>query len=154
LAQAVPKPEMTADGREVYRFKLREGVLFHADRAFSLSQKGRNTREMLASDVAFQFARLADPAVNRPVASTFADVLGFTEFAKRRGGLPDGPALTALPGYEPDKAAGGIEGVVVRGDHDLDIVLSGPNPQILYWFAMPFTTPMPWEAVAYYDGKQ
>ena len=36
---------------------------------------------------------------------------------------------------------------------DLEIVLAGPNPQILYWFAMPFTTPMPWEAVAYYDGK-
>jgi ABC-type oligopeptide transport system substrate-binding subunit len=32
-------------------------------------------------------------------------------------------------------------------------VLSAPNPQILYWFAMPFTTPMAWEAVAYYDGK-
>ncbi len=42
---------------------------------------------------------------------------------------------------------------MVRGDVELDIVLAGPNPQILYWFAMPFTTPMPWEAVAYYDGK-
>ena len=27
-------------------------------------------------------------------------------------------------------------------------------PQLLYWFAMPFTTPVPWEAVAYYDGKE
>ena len=33
-------------------------------------------------------------------------------------------------------------------------MLAAPNPQLLYWFAMPFTTPMPWEAVAYYDGKQ
>ena len=25
-------------------------------------------------------------------------------------------------------------------------------PQLLYWFAMPFTAPVPWEAVAHYDG--
>ena len=83
LAESVPKAETQADGRQVYRFKLRKGVLFHADPCFALSQKDRQTREMLASDVAFQMARLADPAVNSPVASTFADVLGFTEFSKR-----------------------------------------------------------------------
>ena len=108
----------------------------------------------MAADVAFQLARLADPAVNSPVASTFADVLGFTDFAKRLSDLRKaGPDFTALPIQEQYKRAGGIEGVVVRGDVELDIVMAGPNPQILYWFAMPFTTPMPWEAVAYYDGK-
>lgn len=154
LAEFVPKPETQADGKQVYRFKLRRGVLFHADPCFALSQQGQDTREMVAADFAFQFARLADPAVNSPVASTFADVLGFTDFAKR---LTDrrkaDPAFASLPAQEQYKQAGGIEGVVARGDHDFDIVLSGPNPQLLYWFAMPFTTPMPWEAVAYYDGK-
>ena len=33
-------------------------------------------------------------------------------------------------------------------------MLAEPYPQILYWFAMPFTTPVPWEAVAYYDGEE
>ena len=33
-------------------------------------------------------------------------------------------------------------------------MLPEPNPQILYWFAMPFTTPVPWEAVAYYNGQE
>jgi ABC-type transport system substrate-binding protein len=155
LAEAVPKADKGAGGREVYRFKLRKGVLFHADPCFALGQKGRDTREVLASDIAFQMARLADPAVNSPVASTFADVLGFADFAKRLAERrKSDPAFAALPAHEQYKAAGGIEGVVVRGDHELDIVLSGPNPQLLYWFAMPFTTPMPWEAVAYYDGKQ
>jgi peptide/nickel transport system substrate-binding protein len=154
LAEAVPKAETQADGRQVYRFKLRKGVLFHADPCFALSQKGRDTREMLASDVAFELARLADPAVNSPVASTFADVNGFTDFAKRLVERRKAdPTFAALPIQEQYKGAGGIEGVIVRGDLEIDIVLSGPNPQILYWFAMPFTTPMPWEAVAYYDGK-
>ena len=35
-----------------------------------------------------------------------------------------------------------------------EIVLNEPDPQILFWFAMPFTTPTPWEAVAYYDGNE
>ncbi len=38
-------------------------------------------------------------------------------------------------------------------DRRIEIVLDHPYPQILYWFAMPFTTPVPWEAVNYYDGN-
>ena len=30
-----------------------------------------------------------------------------------------------------------------HGDLDIEIQLTKPNPQILYWFTMPFTTPMP-----------
>ncbi len=154
IAEAVPKSETQADGRQVYRFKLRRGVLFHADPCFALSQRDRDTREVVAADVAFQLARLADPAVNSPAASTFADVLGFTDFAKRLAERRKAdPAFASLPAQEQYKGAGGIEGVIVSGDLELDIVLAGPNPQILYWFAMPFTTPMAWEAVAYYDGK-
>jgi ABC-type transport system substrate-binding protein len=107
-----------------------------------------------AVDVAFQLARLADPAVNSPAAATFGDVLGFAAFAKRLAQMRKADlAFAALPAHEQYERAGGIEGVVVHGDLDLQIVLAQPNPQILYWFAMPFTTPIPWEAVAYYDGK-
>src|SRR5262245_50256337 len=141
LAEAVPKPEPLADGKQAYRFKLRRGVVFHDDPCFALSQQGRQTREVLAADVAFQFARLADPAVNSPVASTFADVDGFTEFGKRLTEQRKADAaFAALPAHEQYKRAGGIPGVAVRGDLELEIVLAGPNPQILYWFAMPFTT--------------
>ena len=62
-------------------------------------------------------------------------------------------AFAALPAHEQYARAGGIDGVVAHGDHELEIVLAEPNAQILYWFAMPFTTPLAWEAVAYYDGK-
>ena len=154
LAEAIPQAEPQLNGQTIYRFKLRPGVLFHADPCFALNLQGKDTREVLASDVGFQLARLADPAVNSPVASTFGDVLGFTEFSKRLVERRKADAaFAALPAHEQYKQAGGIEGVVVRGTHELDIVLAGPNPQLLYWFAMPFTTPMPWEAVAYYDGK-
>jgi ABC-type transport system substrate-binding protein len=155
LAEAVPRAETLPNGHQRYRFKLRPGILFHTDPAFTLSQKGGLTREVTAADVAFQLARLADPAVNSPVAATFADVLGFVAFGKRLAGRRKAdPAFATLPAHEQYKAVGGIEGVVVTAEREIEVILETPNPQLLYWFAMPFTTPMAWEAVAYYDGKE
>jgi ABC-type transport system substrate-binding protein len=154
LAESLPKARIEPNGRQSYRFRLRSGVLFHADPCFGLSQQGRQTRELRAADVAFALARLADPAVNSPAAPSLGDVLGFAIFAKRLVDMRKAdPAFAALPAHEQYQRAGGIEGVVVHGELDLEVVLETPNPQILYWFAMPFTVPMPWEAVAYYDGK-
>ena len=50
-------------------------------------------------------------------------------------------------------SAGGVEGLVVHGRYELEVVLREAYPQLLYWFAMPFTAPVPWEAIDYYDGE-
>ena len=154
LASAVPEPEPLPDGKQAYRFEIRPGVLFHADPCFAPDRDGRRTREVTAADFAFALARIADPAVNSPVISSFAQVEGFADFTKRLVELrKSDKAFAALPAQEQYARAGGIAGVVAHGSHELEIVLAEPNAQILYWFAMPFTTPMAWEAVAYYDGK-
>src|ERR1043166_6749155 len=59
LAEAVPEARQTPNGGQVYRFKIRQGVLFHADPCFALSQTGRLTREVTAADFAFALARVA-----------------------------------------------------------------------------------------------
>ena len=154
LALDVPKPEEGPEGRQTYRFRIRPGILFHADPCFPPDAGGRRTREVTAADFAFALARIADPAVNSPVISSFAEVLGFKEFTKRLLAQRQADAaFGALPAHEQYAKAGGIAGVVANGAHELDVVLAEPNAQILYWFAMPFTTPVAWEAVAYYDGK-
>jgi oligopeptide transport system substrate-binding protein len=154
LATEVPKATSLPGGGESYRFKLRDGVLYHPDPSFGLGEKGRKTRNAVAADVVFQLMRLADPAVNSPVASTFSDVPGFTDLGKRLTEMRKEPQFAALPRHVQYQKAGGLPGVVVHNDLDLEIRLTQPNPQILYWFTMPFTTPMPWEAIAYYDGKE
>ena len=155
LAEAVPEAQQLPDGGQAYRFKIRQGVLFHADPCFALSQAGRLTREVTAADFAFALARVADPAVNSPAISSFAQVRGFAEFGKRLVELRRADSeFAALPPREQYARAGGIAGVVAHGDHALEIVLAEPNAQILYWFAMPFTTPVAWEAVAYYNGRE
>ena len=155
LAAAVPEPRQLPDGKQAYRFEIRPGVLFHADPCFAPSQGGRQTRAVTAADFAFALARIADPAVNSPVISSFAQVLGFADFSKRLIELRrTDKGFAALPAHEQYARAGGIEGVVAHGDQALEIILAEPNAQILYWFAMPFTTPLAWEAVAYYDGRE
>ena len=53
LAEAVPEPQPGADGRQVYRFRIRPDVRFHDDPCFALDGKGRTTREVTAADFAF-----------------------------------------------------------------------------------------------------
>ncbi len=154
LAQAVPEAEPRAGGRVAYRFEVRPDLLFQDDPCFSLAGAGLTTRQVLAADVAFQLMRIADPAVNSPVIEPFSHLVGFGDFRDRLGQMrQDDAEFAALPPREQYAAAGGIEGVRVDGDLGLELVLREAYPQILYWFAMPFSTPVPWEAVAYYDGE-
>ena len=154
IAEAVPEPRELPGGRFAYRFRLRPDLLFAEDPCFALSGN-EGTRQVEASDVAFELMRIADPALASPVFETFAKLEGFREFSDRLAALRE-----ADPGFrerridEQYAAAGSIAGVRVQDPLDLEIVLSRPYPQILYWFAMVFTAPVPWEAVAYYDGQK
>jgi len=155
LAVAVPEPRPLQGGRVAYRFQLRPGLRFARDPCFELSGPGRRSREVVAQDVAFELMRIADPAVNSPVIEPFSHVEGFADFTQRlQARRAADPAFGERPVHEQYREAGPIEGVRVEGDHDLEIVLRIAYPQILYWFAMPFTTPLPWEAVEYYDGNE
>ena len=64
-------------------------------------------------------------------------------------------------GLEAAKANGNVfdyskplKGIEVVDSHTFRIHLIKPYPQILYWMAMHFTTPVAREAVEYYDGKE
>jgi peptide/nickel transport system substrate-binding protein len=159
LAKALPQREVAADGTVSYTFELRPGLLYHDDICFALAGKGPGgkplrTREVVAADVAFELMRVADAKVGSPVVRKFAAIKDFLEFRKRlrtlRAASPD---FAGLPVRVQYKRAGGIAGVEVDGNYVLRLRLSRPDPQLKYWFAMPFTTPVPWEAVQYYDGE-
>jgi len=155
LAEGVPEPERRAEGRVAYRFRLRPDLHYQEDPCFALGGEGRRSRRIVAADVAFELMRVADPAVTSPVVQSLSAIVGLRAFGQALAERREADAgFAALPPHEQYAELGGIEGVRVEGDRDLEIVLSGPNPQILYWFAMPFTAPVPWEAVAYYDGEQ
>ena len=149
LVRDVPEPQQR-DGRVVYRFRLRADLLYQDDPCFAPAL----TRQVLAADVAFTLMRLADPLVNSPIASFLSRIDGFAAFGERLAAERDrDAAFAAKPAHEQYAQVGGMPGVRVRSPTDLDIVLTAPHPQLLYWFAMPFTAPVPWEAVAHWDGR-
>jgi oligopeptide transport system substrate-binding protein len=155
LAETLPQRETLPDGRVRYRFDLRDGLEFQADPAFE-HLLGQPTRQVEAADVAFELMRLADPAVTSPIAATLgAKIEGFSAFGERLMALrAQEEGFEELRIDEQYRRAGGISGLRVDGRLGLEILLVEPYPQILYWFAMAFTTPVPWEAVVYYDGQE
>jgi len=152
LVTAVPEPRRLPDGGVAYAFALHPGIRFGADPCFALGAPGATTRELVASDVAFGLQRIADPAVGSPVLVTFAKIRGLAAFGERLAKLREDPEFAALRIDEQYRRAGPVEGLRVADPHRLEVVLDAPYPQILYWFAMPFTSPVPWEAVAWFDG--
>jgi len=154
LATAVPKAEPQADGSVRYQFELRPGALYQDDPCFELGGAGKKTRPITADDIAFELMRIADPVVNSPVIDPFSNIAGFAEFSERLAKLlKTDPAFKKLPARERYQRALPLEGVRVVDAEHLELRLKAPYPQILYWFAMPFGTPVPWEAVEYYDGS-
>jgi len=155
LAREVPHARRLPDGRVAYRFRLREGALYQDDPAFALGDASALTREVVAGDVAFQLMRIADPSLASPVIATFAKIEGWDAFSQRLAALREAdPAFGQQRIDAQYAAAGGIPGVKVAGRYQVEIVLSEPYPQLLYWFTMPFTAPVPWEAVERWDGEE
>lgn len=155
LAEEIPSEVGNVDGTRSLSFRLRPGLVYDDDPCFALGAPGATSRSILAADVAFELMRIADPAVGSPVPTVFSRVVGFEAFSERlRTMREEDPAFAGQRVDDQYRAAGGIEGIRVHSDRDLEIVLSETFPQLVYWFAMEFTTPVPWEAVAYYDGEE
>ena len=154
LARALPEARDLGDGFITYRFLLREGLLYQDDPCFELDGAGRRTREVVMADVAFELMRMADPATNSPIVEPMSNIRGFRAFSQRLTELREkDPELATRRLREQYAAAGPIAGLRVSGRYELELEVSSEYPQILYWFAMPFTAPVPWEAVAWYDGE-
>ncbi|HSC86036.1 MAG TPA: ABC transporter substrate-binding protein [Polyangiaceae bacterium] len=158
LAEAVPEPRQLEDGRVEYRFELRADLRFAADECFARfgtqSPDLPNSRRITADDVVFELRRLADPAVGSPVIDQFALLSGFADFGARLEARRKADAAFARRrADEQYRELGGFVGARSEGERTVVVTLDQPYPQILYWFAMNFTSPLPWEAVAHYDGK-
>jgi oligopeptide transport system substrate-binding protein len=103
------------------------------------------TRELLAEDYVYEIKRLAQPGVNSPIFGLMATkIVGFVEFSKLlREGLRTGQWLD-LRQYP-------LKGVQAISRYHYRILIKGHYPQFMYWLAMPFFSPIPWEVDAFYS---
>ena len=154
LAASLPEVTDLGGGRSRYRFELRPDLLFHDDPCFVLSGPGRRTREITTADIAFQLSRIADPKVGSPVIEPFSNIADFQAFGVRLAARREADAeFAARPVHEQYRVVGPIAGIQTPTPRVLEITLARPYPQIKYWFAMEFSAPVPWEAIAFYDGQ-
>lgn len=104
------------------------------------------TRELLADDYIYQIKRLASPAVNSPVFGVMSEhIVGFQDFARQ---LPTQTANKFL-----DLRRYPLAGVHKLDDYSFEITLDGQYQQFIYWLAMPFFSPVPWEADKFYSQE-
>jgi len=110
------------------------------------------SRELTAADYVYQIKRLAFPRFHCPISGVMNEyIVGFkalgqrlkTEEQRLRRQTGQERPYVDLRDYE-------LKGVKQIDRYRYRIRLKGKYPQFLYWMAMPFFAPMPWEADRFY----
>jgi ABC-type transport system substrate-binding protein len=97
------------------------------------------TRELVAADYVYQIKRLAHPRLHSPIFGLMAEyIVGLPEYAEKLKKLN-------APGWI-DLRSHALEGVEEVDRYTYRVTLKGRYPQFVYWLAMPFFSPIPWEA--------
>jgi ABC-type transport system substrate-binding protein len=147
--------------------RLTRAQVRHATSVWDI--KPAATRELVAGDYVHAMRRLCDPRLACPVFSTLAEnTLGMAEYQKtlqeklvqRREERKAAAGLLYNQEqdekYNPialDYAEGAEQFPFIRevDRYTFEIVLREPYPQILYWMAMAFFSPVPPEAIEFYN---
>ena len=111
------------------------------------------TRELIADDYVYQIKRLAAPALHSPIASLMAEHIdGFAEFSGAQTGSGGERGEDEMPASADwqDLRALPMRGVEAFDRYGLRIRIKGVYPQFVYWLAMNFFAPMPWEAERFF----
>jgi len=156
-----------------YLIHIRPGILFQPHPAFARDPAGQpryldleaadlagvnrlsdfphqGTRELTAEDFVYQIKRLAVPWLHSPIAGVMGEHMDDFEALTRRIAAA---APTPTPGESrlfPDLRTVPFAGAQVLDQYSYRIRIRGKYPQFIYWLAMPFFAPIPWEADRFY----
>ncbi|MHA7840695.1 MAG: ABC transporter substrate-binding protein [Gammaproteobacteria bacterium] len=143
----------------IYRIKIKPNIDYQPHPAFAQNNEVDDrsiktlkdfpfisTRELKAEDYVYEIKRLAHPRVNSPI---------FGLMAKHIVGLQDySSVLTQVIKKNPkawvDLRQYPLEGAKVIDNYTYEIKVKGIYPQLKYWLAMPFFSPMAWEVDRFY----
>ncbi|MCH9755642.1 MAG: ABC transporter substrate-binding protein [Gammaproteobacteria bacterium] len=142
--QPHPAFAKTPDGAYQY-YPLPPGFLEKQGIKVLSDFKEVGTRELIADDYVYEIKRLANPAVNSPIYGLMGDyIAGFDTYTDQ---LPKhGHARTYL-----DLRQYPLQGAYALDRYTYEVRLKGEYPQFMYWLAMPFFAPIPWEADRFYS---
>lgn len=159
----------------VYEISIRPGISYQPHPAFARDAQGKprylglrpadladihalsdfpetGSRELVAEDYVYQIKRLAHPRLHSPIFSLMSEyIVGLDEYSE-----------TLKQAYaELDPGSGQqrhldlrqypLPGVEVLDRFTYRIKVKGVYPQLLYWLAMPFFAPIPYEVDQFYS---
>ncbi|MEQ1662450.1 MAG: ABC transporter substrate-binding protein [Thiobacillus sp.] len=143
--QYQPHPAFARDATGQYRY--------HAMQAGQVSDKNQisdfahnGTRELTADDYVYQIKRLAHPQLSSPIFGLMAEhIVGLKAL---------GDSLEKAAKAQPEAALNlndfPLAGAQIVDRYTYRIHIKGKYPQFIYWLAMPFFAPIPWEAETFY----
>ncbi|MBT9568270.1 MAG: ABC transporter substrate-binding protein [Thiobacillus sp.] len=156
-------------GESVYEIRIRPGIRYQPHPAFARDAAGRyryhamraadvadkneigdfehtGTRELVAADYVYQIKRLANPKLSSPIFGLMSDhIVGLKALGEALE-----KAAKANPGAALNLNDFPLAGAEVVDAHTYRIRIKGKYPQFVYWLAMPFFAPVPWEADVFY----
>lgn len=167
--KALDKPIAPADiAFTEYRFNLQQNIKYQPHPAFAKDAEGQyyyhqltrqetsplktlkhfkhtGTRELVANDYIHQIKRIADPRLHSPINGLMQNIIvGLKELTNEvKSATSNSQATIDLRDFT-------LSGVTSRNDHQFTVRIYGQYPQFIYWLAMPFFAPMPWEADVFY----
>ncbi len=144
--QYQPHPAFAKDADETFLYHdLSPRQIGRLNKLSDLPETG--SRELTAEDYVYQIKRLAAPWLHSPIAGLLSEhVLGFKAFSERLEGAVPGPADGERPFFDLRQLD--FPGAEVIDRYSYKVRIDGRYPQFVYWLAMPFFAPMPWEAEA------
>jgi len=167
-------PEVDEIAYSQYEISIKPGIYYQPHPAFAIDKEGNwlyhqlddkdvtaiyqlfdfpetGTRELTAHDYVYQIKRLAHPKLHSPIYGLMADyIVGLRDYANILKDVQhsqfehtDFLDLNAYP----------LAGVDVVDDYTYRIKIKGKYPQFIFWLAMPFFAPIPWEAELFHAQR-
>lgn len=134
IAESLP---IFSDKGRVVMIKIKKNIFFHPHEAFK-----NMPRELTAHDFVTQFKRLTLDGLKSPGKGIFSGlILGFDEFGDE----------IAHDWKRLDEKE--IQGFKAVDKYTLKITMSKSEPNIVYYLALNFVSPVPKEIVSFYENK-
>lgn len=158
----------------VYRIQIQKGIRYAPHPAFAVDEQGQpryfhldaaalkgirtlpdfkytGTRELKAQDYIYEIKRLADPRIGSPIAGLMMKyIVGFEDFNQILTKEYEKEGIQETQVSAPILQRFDMSGLRWVDDYTYEIAVVGKYPQFVYWLAMSFFVPMPWEADVFY----
>ncbi len=155
--------------KSVYEIRIRPGIRYQPHPAFAQDAAGRyryhamdakavadktqitdfahtGSRELVAADYVYQIKRLAHPALSSPIFGLMAEhIIGLKALgdALQQAAKADPQGPLRLDDFP-------LAGAELVDRYTYRVHVKGKYPQFIFWLAMPFFAPIPWEAEVFY----